>query len=109
MLLDEVGLSEMDPGVPVRNINASQRQAEIAKALSQHTRFLIMDEPTSALTPNETKILFDIMRKLKAKGYTMLYISHKPDEIMEISDRITALRDGKYIDTPVPRIPGFPI
>ncbi|MDY5221367.1 MAG: sugar ABC transporter ATP-binding protein [Eubacteriales bacterium] len=99
-LLDEVGLKDMDPSTLVRDINASQQQqVEIAKALSQNTRFLIMDEPTSALTPNETHILFDIMRNLKAKGITMLYISHKLDEIMNVSDRITVLRDGHYIDT----------
>ena len=72
---------------------------EIAKALSQNARFLILDEPTSALTPNETKVLFEILADLKKKGFTMLYISHKLDEIMSISDRITVLRDGKYIGT----------
>ena len=84
----------------MRNINVSQQQqVEIAKALSQNARFLILDEPTSALTPNETKVLFEIMADLKKKGFTMLYISHKLDEIMSISDRITVLRDGKYIGT----------
>ncbi len=99
-LLDQVGLKGMDPSTLIRNINVSQQQqVEIAKALSQNARFLILDEPTSALTPNETKVLFEIMAELKAKGFTMLYISHKLDEIMSISDRITVLRDGKYIDT----------
>ena len=99
-LLDQVGLKDMDPSTLVRNINVSQQQqVEIAKALSQNARFLILDEPTSALTPNETKVLFEIMAELKRKGFTMLYISHKLDEIMNISDRITVLRDGKYIGT----------
>ena len=99
-LLEQVGLKDLDPSTLVRNINVSQQQqVEIAKALSQNARFLILDEPTSALTPNETKVLFEIMAKLKKKGFTMLYISHKLDEIMSISDRITVLRDGKYIDT----------
>ena len=99
-LLDQVGLKDMDPSTLVRNINVSQQQqVEIAKALSQNARFLILDEPTSALTPNETKVLFGIMADLKRKGFTMLYISHKLDEIMSISDRITVLRDGKYIGT----------
>ena len=99
-LLDQVGLKDMDPSTLVRNINVSQQQqVEIAKALSQNARFLILDEPTSALTPNETKVLFEIMADLKRKGFTMLYISHKLDEIMSISDRITVLRDGKYIGT----------
>lgn len=99
-LLEQVGLMDMDPSTLVRSINASQQQqVEIAKALSQNARFLILDEPTSALTPNETNVLFQIMEDLKQKGFTMLYISHKLDEIMRISDRITVLRDGKYIDT----------
>lgn len=99
-LLDEVGLRFIDPITLVRNINVSQQQqVEIAKALSLNAKFLIMDEPTSALTPSETKILMDIMRELRRKGITMLYISHKLDEVMEISDRITVLRDGRYVDT----------
>ncbi len=99
-LLEQVGLNHLDPQTLVRNINASQQQqVEIAKALSQNARFLIMDEPSSALTPNEVKILFEIIRKLRKEGMTVLYISHKLDEIMEISDRITVLRDGKYIGT----------
>ncbi|MEG2710510.1 MAG: sugar ABC transporter ATP-binding protein [Clostridia bacterium] len=103
-LLDEVGLSQIDPQTPVRAINVSQQQqVEIAKALSQDARFLILDEPTSALTSKETHILFDIMQKLKAKGFTMLYISHKLDEVMQLSDRVTVLRDGKYIDTLITR------
>ena len=100
VLLAEVGLGGLDPQTLVRNINASQQQqVEIAKALSQSARFLIMDEPTSALTPAEVKILFGIIGKLKARGMTILYISHKLDEIMEISDRITVLRDGRFIGT----------
>ena len=74
-LLEQVGLMNMDPSTLVRSINASQQQqVEIAKALSQNARFLILDEPTSALTPNETNVLFQIMEDLKQKGFTMLYI-----------------------------------
>ena len=99
-LLDQVGLQGLDPQTLVRNINASQQQqVEIAKALSQNARFLIMDEPTSALTPNEVRILFGVIEKLRKGGMTVLYISHKLDEIMEISDRITVLRDGQFIGT----------
>ncbi|NLF26617.1 MAG: sugar ABC transporter ATP-binding protein [Clostridiales bacterium] len=103
-LMNEVGLKDVDPQAVVRNINASQQQqVEIAKALSQDARFLILDEPTSALTPNETKVLFEIMLCLKRKGFTMLYISHKLDEVMAISDRVTVFRDGRLIDTLVTR------
>ena len=99
-LMDEVGLKDVDPQTIVRCINASQQQqVEIAKALSQDARFLILDEPTSALTPNETSVLFEIMLCLKNKGFTMLYISHKLDEVMAISDRVTVFRDGRLIDT----------
>lgn len=99
-LLKEVGLEQLNPNTLVKEINVSQQQqVEIAKALSLNARFLILDEPTSALTPKEADILLEIMRKLQQKGITMLYISHKLDEIMEISNRITVFRDGKYIDT----------
>lgn len=99
-LMSEVGIHGVDPQTAVREINASQQQqVEIAKALSQNAKFLILDEPTSALTPNETEVLFRIMRSLKDKGYTMLYITHKLDEVMEISDRVTVFRDGKLIST----------
>lgn len=99
-ILREVGLEHISPDTLVSEINVSQQQqVEIAKALSLKARFLILDEPTSALTPKESDILLEIMRRLRDKGITMLYISHKLDEIMKISDRITVLRDGKYIDT----------
>lgn len=99
-LLVQVGLGGMDVRTLVRDINASQQQqVEIAKALSLHARLLILDEPTSALTPAEANILHGVMKKLQAEGITMLYISHKLDEIMRISDRIAVFRDGKYIDT----------
>ena len=100
VLMERVGLSHIDPNTRLSDINVSQQQqVEIAKALSLNAKFLIFDEPTSALTTNETKILMDIMRKLKSQGITMLYISHKLEEILEISDRITVFRDGCYIDT----------
>jgi len=100
VLMDEVGLRDVDPQTVIRAINSSQQQqVEIAKALSQNARFLILDEPTSSLTPNETKVLFEIMLRLKGRGFTMLYISHKLDEVMTISDRVTVFRDGHLIDT----------
>ena len=96
----EVGLQSENVETLIRNINVSQQQqVEIAKALSQKSNFLILDEPTSALTPSEAGTLLNIMRDLKEKGITMLYISHKLNEIMEIADRITVLRDGCYIQT----------
>lgn len=97
-LLEEVGLGELDPRTLVRDINVSQQQmVEIAKALSLHAKFLILDEPTSSLTVKEADFLHDIMRRLKEKGITMFYISHKLDEILAISDRIVVFRDGELI------------
>jgi ABC-type sugar transport system ATPase subunit len=98
--MQEVGLHGINAETLVRNINVSQQQqVEIAKALSQNAKLLVLDEPTSALTTNEAETLMIIMRDLKKKGITMLYISHKLNEIMEISDMVTILRDGCYIKT----------
>lgn len=99
-LLEEVGLPNLDPRTLVRDINVSQQQmVEIAKALSLNAKFLILDEPTSSLTVSEAEYLHEIMRRLKSKGITMLYISHKLDEILAISDRIVVFRDGRLITT----------
>ena len=70
---------------------------EVAKALSVNARLIIMDEPTSSLTAVETQILMDLIRKLKASGVSIVFISHKLNEIFEISDRISVLRDGEYV------------
>lgn len=72
---------------------------EIAKAVSHNTKLLILDEPTAALTQTEIEELFKIMADLKAKGIGMIYISHRMDEIKRISDRVTVMRDGEYVDT----------
>ncbi len=98
-LLREVGLEKLDPRTLVKDINVSQQQqVEIAKALSRNPKLLILDEPTSSLTPKEADILLDNMRNLKKKGITMLYISHKLDEVLRISDRLAVFRDGKLIE-----------
>src|SRR5262249_40358831 len=72
---------------------------EIAKALSIQARILFMDEPTSALSPGECVRLFSIMRQLAAEGVAIVYISHRIDEVMHLSDRVTVFRDGKYVWT----------
>lgn len=74
-----------------------QQMIEIAKAFMVDARLIIMDEPTAALTPSETDFLFEIIRKLKSEGVSMVYISHRMEEIFELCDRITILRDGEYI------------
>ena len=98
-LLDELRL-QIDPRTPVINLGIGQQQlVEIAKALSQSARILVLDEPTAALTDAEVETLFGILTELRARDVAMIYISHKLDEVFRISDRITVLRDGKTIDT----------
>lgn len=78
---------------------AQQQLVEIAKALSQNARILIMDEPTAALSENEIEMLFEVIRDLKAHGVAIIYISHRLQELSQIGDRITVLRDGQTIST----------
>lgn len=90
----------IDPRTPVGNLGIGQQQlVEIAKALSQNAKILVLDEPTAALTEREVETLFDILRKLKRRGVGMIYISHKLDEVFAMSDRITVLRDGRTVGT----------
>ena len=90
----------LDPRAIVGGLTvAKQQMVEIAKALSFNSRVLIMDEPTAALNNAEIAELFKIIRELKARGVGVVYISHKMDELKEISDRVTVLRDGEYIAT----------
>ena len=98
-LLDRLHL-EIDPATPVENLGIGQQQlVEIAKALSQQARIVVLDEPTAALTDAEVETLFGILNDLRAQGAGMIYISHKLDEVFRLSDRITVLRDGQTIDT----------
>jgi ribose transport system ATP-binding protein len=87
-------------GREVRDLKvAEQQMVEIAKALSIQARIIVMDEPTSALTESEVTTLFDIMRNLKAQGLGVIFISHRLEEVFEICDRITVLRDGRNVGT----------
>lgn len=77
-------------------MSVSEKQlVSIAKALSRKVKILIMDEPTATITEHEVKRLFEIMRDLKNRGISIIFISHRLDEIFEIADRVTVLRDGK--------------
>jgi ribose transport system ATP-binding protein len=90
----------LDPRAVVGALTvAKQQMVEIAKALSFDSRVLIMDEPTSALNEAETAELFRIIRELKSRGVGVIYISHKMDELKQIADRVTVLRDGEYVAT----------
>ncbi|MCB2292196.1 sugar ABC transporter ATP-binding protein [Clostridium algoriphilum] len=88
----------IDVNTLVKNLNVGERQLiEIAKALSKYSKIIIMDEPTTALTDVETDNLFKVINKLKNENMSIVYISHRMDEIFKICDRITVLRDGKHI------------
>lgn len=90
--------TEIQPEDKIQNLSVAQKQmVEIAKALAYNSKLLIMDEPTTVLTAREIDILFDLMRRLKAQGVTIIYISHKLNEVKEICDRVMVLRDGEFI------------
>ena len=98
-VLKEVRM-DFDPRKKLGDLSVSQMQSvEIAKAVSANCRVLILDEPTSSLTQNEVEALFRIIADLKSKGVAIVYISHKMDEILRISDEVTIMRDGQYIGT----------
>ena len=89
-----------DPKAKLGTLSIGQMQSvEIAKAVSQHEKIVILDEPTSSLTDNEVEALFRIIRDLKSRGVSMIYISHKMAEIRQIADDITIMRDGTYVGT----------
>jgi ribose transport system ATP-binding protein len=90
----------IDPTIKVRKLSIAQQQmVEIAKAVSQDARVLIMDEPTAVLTAREVQALFSLIARLKGQGVTIAYISHILPEVLKVCDRITVLRDGKWITT----------
>lgn len=90
----------IDPNIPVSDLTTGYQQiVEIAKAISKDARILIMDEPSAPLTTSEVDALFEIVRTLQAEGVTILYISHRMEEIFSLSNRVSVLRDGKYIKT----------
>lgn len=96
-ILQQIGV-ELDPDALMKNLSVSMRQmVEIAKAVSYKAELIIMDEPTSAIPEREVESLFKIIRELKNKGVSIIYISHKMDEIYRIADEFTVLRDGTYV------------
>ena len=98
--LARVGLEELDPASPARQLGVGQQQlVEIAGALAQNCRLLILDEPTAALTDPEIDRLFANIRRLQTEGVGIIYISHRMDEIRRITNRVTVLRDGRRVAT----------
>ena len=105
-ILDSLKMFRLDSHLKIGDLTVAQKQVvEIAKALSLNSKIIIMDEPTAALTLEETGRLFEVVRRLKAKGVTTLFISHRLEEIFEIADKVSILRDGELILTkPVAQI-----
>ena len=86
----------VDPRTPVSGLSVAHRQlVEIARAISREGRILVLDEPTASLTPLETRVLFEILRRLRDQGVAIIFVSHKLEEVFELCDSITVLRDGK--------------
>lgn len=98
-VMDRLNL-DLDTRREVHGLGVAQQQmVEIAKALSQDARVLVLDEPTAALSDRETSRLFEVIGELRRQGVAMVYISHRMDEVFSLGDRITVLRDGKYVAT----------
>ncbi len=98
-IFDDLNI-DIDPREKIEDLSVSQAQmVEIAKAVSYHAKIVVMDEPTSSLTEKEVAHLFRIINNLREKGVGIIYISHKMEEILEIADEVTVMRDGQYIAT----------
>lgn len=96
-VLEQVGL-KVDPNTTLRRLIVAEKQlVEIAKALARRARLLIMDEPTATLTPAETERLFGLITQLNQSGVTLVYISHKLDEVERITDEVIVMRDGRFV------------
>ncbi len=91
---------DVDPNAIVRDLTISQRQMiEIARALAVNAKLIVMDEPNSSLSESESEVLFEVIESLKERGIAIIYVSHKIEEVLRISDRISVLRDGQYVGT----------
>lgn len=99
-LLDTVGLAHCRPEQLVGTLQIGEQQlVEIARCLTMDTKILVLDEPTSSLTNKEVKILFELINRMRSEGVSVIFISHRLDELFEICDNITVMRDGEMIDT----------
>lgn len=97
--LDMVGLS-ISPEIKTKDLTVAQKQLiQIARALSSKAKYILMDEPTSSLTSHESNTLMNIIRKLKANNVAVIFVSHKIEEVLEICDKVSVLRDGQYVGT----------
>lgn len=100
MVLAQLGAGHIRLGTPVNRLSVAEQQLiEIAKAITLDARLLILDEPNSALTYEESKHLFQVVKDLRAKGVSVLYVSHRLEEVLELADTITVMRDGQVVTT----------
>ncbi len=98
-ILERLGI-DLDPKAIIKTLSVAEMQlVEVARAVSYNSRIIIMDEPTSSLSDRDTRLLFDIIKDLTESGISVVFISHKLDEVLAVSDRVTAMRDGRYIAT----------
>ena len=98
-MLDEIG-AEIDVSQPISRLSTGQEQmVQIAAALGVHAKIIVMDEPTSSLSVRESEHLFELLAKLRARGFTVIYVSHRMEEIFQLCDSITVLRDGRHVIT----------
>jgi ABC-type uncharacterized transport system ATPase subunit len=102
LLAKKLGFN-IDPSSKIEQLSVGQQQrVEILKAIYRNARILVLDEPTAVLTPQETREIFEVLRRLRAEGASIIFISHKLDEVLEIADRITVIRRGKVVGTRTP-------
>src|SRR5256886_11983340 len=102
LLAQKLGF-EIDPSTRVDQLSVGQQQrVEILKAIYRNARILVLDEPTAVLTPQETREIFEVLRRLRAEGASVIFISHKLDEVLEIADRITVIRRGRVVGSRTP-------
>jgi len=98
--LNEIGFGNISPSAPVSNLSVAYQQVvEICKALSRNASILVLDEPTAVLTMKEVEQLFKLLNQLRDKGVSIVYISHRLEEVFRMSDRITVMKDGMYVGT----------
>ncbi len=99
-VLDDIGLERLDPDQPLSTLGIGERQlVEIARALSQDARLVILDEPTATLSDVESERVFAAIRRVAARGCSVIYVSHRLAEVLELCDTVTVLRDGRRVAT----------
>ena len=98
--LVRLGMPKLDPDAKVARLSVAEMQlVEIAAAVRQRARVLVLDEPNSAISKRESERLFDVVRQLRSEGVSVMYVSHRLSEVLDLADRITVMRDGRLVET----------